>query len=1086
MFHRLISLLCLFIICLNSRAQISPVPGGNRIADPVLNRIQMDAAYAPFFNGHDRGFSSRGARSGTAARRQQAPAQRVNSLSDFIQRTNSICYDTSSRFFLDNDSLIFYVQHPVRARDGNLFICGQYTNYTDGNGGGFVMKCDNNGNLIWDRLYDSADAVNMHYFNFHHTLELQDGSILLAGYTNNEVNGNDDLVLIRTNANGAVIWNKRFYSRFWTNGNGSADYFYFQEVKQDPFTGDIYFIGPHWTDGKALVKVDLNTGNILWSNAYPWSNLGHTSFDWPFGIDIRANEIRYWGRNYTNLYTYITVIRVNKQTGDTISTRIFNCTDTNYYRLEFLVPDKMTVLNNGHTLLSGGVYGSFIYNWDGVYPLFQGAIAEFDDNLNFVKATVYRSPVESNIYNTRVTVFPDGSGTLSYLTVYSGYSGTGYFSQLQDGQIIKRRVQTFNNNGYPFETTPLKLPDGGDISVRMMGDSVNNNARIEFLKRHASDTASACLGFDDTLTFAEPVHYAPLHVGLGIIPRDVFLEHPAKILRMTSYASTLAPGCFQVSHCDTIWLSASPTVACPGMPVTVRIHKNSACGTEVPLQYDTAGVASVVRVNDSTYTFTFNTTWTNYIKASLQGCTLHRDSVQLNILAAPPGLNLGPDTVICPSNTIVLRAGRGFATYLWQDGSTDSLFTVTQPGQYYVTVTNACGGSFSDTVNVAPHPPIPFSIGPDRTKCNNDTIQLNATAGFLNYSWSPAYNISSTTTQNVVVNPSIDTVYRVRAEKTPGCFAYDTVRITVYQSPPVNLGADRSICTGDSLLLDAGPGFVQYNWNTGPTTQQLIVKTAGQYQLTATTSQGCISRDTFRLISVYALPVVTLNPDTSLCIGSSRVLDAGAGYISYAWNTGAGTRTISVNGTGIYGVNVIDPNGCKGSDTTIINKLLPLPAGFLFADTAICSFGSIELTANSSFSRYNWSTGSTSSVISITQPGTYWLDATDRSNCTGRDSVIVNPKQCLTGLYVPSGFTPNGDGKNDLLKPFLFGNIKQYEFRVFNRWGETVFVTKDPTAGWNGTWKGIVQDGNVFIWTCRYQLEGEEVKTSRGTVVLIR
>ena len=100
--------------------------------------------------------------------------------------------------------------------------------------------------------------------------------------------------------------------------------------------------------------------------------------------------------------------------------------------------------------------------------------------------------------------------------------------------------------------------------------------------------------------------------------------------------------------------------------------------------------------------------------------------------------------------------------------------------------------------------------------------------------------------------------------------------------------------------------------------------------------------------------------------------------------------------------------------------------------------------------------------------------------------MIVNPKKCMKGLYVTSGFNTNGDGKNDVLKPFLFGNVKKYEFRIFNRWGETVFATKDLNAGWNGLYKGVPQDANVFIWSCRYQLEGEEEKTGRGTVVLIR
>lgn len=239
------------------------------------------------------------------------------------------------------------------------------------------------------------------------------------------------------------------------------------------------------------------------------------------------------------------------------------------------------------------------------------------------------------------------------------------------------------------------------------------------------------------------------------------------------------------------------------------------------------------------------------------------------------------------------------------------------------------------------------------------------------------------------------------------------------------------------------------------------------------------------IMTLHPDPVVQLDKQTGLCSGTSRMLDAG-NFSGYAWNTGANSRTITVNTTGMYAVTVTDANGCKGADTTYINQLYPTPSLFLPADTAICAYGSILLQPDRSYPNYQWNTGARTATLTISQPGTYWLDVTDANNCTGRDSVIVKPKECLKGLYVPSGFTPNGDGKNDVIKPFLFGNIKQYEFRVFNRWGETVFVTKDPNAGWNGLYKGMPQDAAVFIWTCRYQLEGEVLKTAKGMVTLIR
>ncbi|HMK24840.1 MAG TPA: T9SS type B sorting domain-containing protein [Chitinophagaceae bacterium] len=90
------------------------------------------------------------------------------------------------------------------------------------------------------------------------------------------------------------------------------------------------------------------------------------------------------------------------------------------------------------------------------------------------------------------------------------------------------------------------------------------------------------------------------------------------------------------------------------------------------------------------------------------------------------------------------------------------------------------------------------------------------------------------------------------------------------------------------------------------------------------------------------------------------------------------------------------------------------------------------------------------------------------------------------GLYVPTAFTPNADGKNDNFKPSIFGNVLQYQFAVYSRWGEIVFSTNKIDEGWNGSFNGHRQDANIFVWYCIYQLEGEDVKRKKGTVALIR
>lgn len=123
------------------------------------------------------------------------------------------------------------------------------------------------------------------------------------------------------------------------------------------------------------------------------------------------------------------------------------------------------------------------------------------------------------------------------------------------------------------------------------------------------------------------------------------------------------------------------------------------------------------------------------------------------------------------------------------------------------------------------------------------------------------------------------------------------------------------------------------------------------------------------------------------------------------------------------------------------------PAAFLGADTTICSYGELLIHPSSSFNSYLWSSGAAASSMAVTQPGVYWLEVEDDNHCSRRDTIVVMQKDCMEGLYVPTAFTPNGDGNNDIFRPILFGDFRQYHFTVYNRWGEKGFESSIPGEG---------------------------------------
>jgi hypothetical protein len=198
------------------------------------------------------------------------------------------------------------------------------------------------------------------------------------------------------------------------------------------------------------------------------------------------------------------------------------------------------------------------------------------------------------------------------------------------------------------------------------------------------------------------------------------------------------------------------------------------------------------------------------------------DSIAVDIQSSAQAPTLEADTTLCSGDTIVLRPGSVYTSYLWQDGTSDSTYTVTTAGLYSVAVTDACGNIYNASTQVVPAN-FPFTLGPALTKCNADSVTLKATGGFINYQWSiSGIGQPALTDSTITVDPFQTTTYAVAADKWAGCAVNAAVQVTVQTSPLIQLGMDTSFCSGASRLLDAGPGFSTYAWTTGQTSPPFI------------------------------------------------------------------------------------------------------------------------------------------------------------------------------------------------------------------------------------------------------------------------
>ena len=375
--------------------------------------------------------------------------------------------------------------------------------------------------------------------------------------------------------------------------------------------------------------------------------------------------------------------------------------------------------------------------------------------------------------------------------------------------------------------------------------------------------------------------------------------------------------------------------------------------------------------------------------------------------------------------------------------------------------------------------PETINLGNDTTLCTGNQLILNAKSGFRNYLWqNNAVDSNFTVTQ-----PG---TYFVTASDYCNTIFSDTIHITYNQASAITLGNDTSICNNKPIVLNAGPNFISYLWNTGETTPFITVNNTGNYWVTATNNYGCQSKDTLKIIAVSPSPALLLKKQTTLCLNQNNTLNVGSGYTSYLWQNGATDSSIVVTRPGVYTITVSNNYNCFASDSVKIVKIALPPGNFLDSALAICSDDTISIIPHTIFKEYLWSTGSTNNILSIHQPGKYWLMVKDKNSCTGTDTISIFLKDCSPHFYIPNAFTPNSDGRNDTFKPIVSGRIEEYEFKIYNRYGQLVFSTQSSTIGWDGTVKSTTQNSGVFAWHCRYKIKNEAVKFIKGTVLLIR
>lgn len=266
-----------------------------------------------------------------------------------------------------------------------------------------------------------------------------------------------------------------------------------------------------------------------------------------------------------------------------------------------------------------------------------------------------------------------------------------------------------------------------------------------------------------------------------------------------------------------------------------------------------------------------------------------------------------------------------------------------------------------------------------------------------------------------------------------------------------------------------------------------IYTESGEYTDTLINRFGCDSIVTSYLY-VHSISV-DLGPDQEYCSKAyvPVTLDAGEAA-SYEWQDGSGNRTFIVNEEGgDFSVKVFDEYGCSDSDDVTVN-IIPNPEVYITQDpTDFCLEYRATLTAHSSEPdvTYLWNTHESSESINVTSQGTYSVEA-DNQGCKGM--AFIKIPICPCEVWIPNAFTPNNDGLNDIFIPQIENALSSYHLYIYNRWGEQIFYTDDPTLGWDGTVKGQLVPAGVYqyvvSYTCASTPDADQMK--HGSITVIR
>ncbi len=764
------------------------------------------------------------------------------------------------------------------------------------------------------------------------------------------------------------------------------------------------------------------------------------------------------------------------------------CYQVGYYEVEVQLPAselgytityqrccRIAGINNisGNSNNIGATYSAVI---PGNIPL---ATAPENNSARFVGAdTVVICEGNPFVYNFGAT---DGDGDSLTYTFCSAFRGgsTGNATPIPPSSP-------------PYQTIPYRSPYGASAP---MGNNVNINPQTGMISGVAPDQG----------IYVITVCVTEYRNGVPIATQRKDLQ--MKVADCTLAAASLRP----------------EYISCDGFTLTYFNLSNSPLINSYFWDFGVTGLTNDTS-NLARPTFTYADTGVYQMKLVTNRGQLCSDSTTALVKVFPgfvPGFTSNGICVTKPTTfTDTTKTVYGFVdSWKWDFGEssvnndTSRLQnpSYTYPGlgtkiaRLIVTNSKGCIDTAYKEVSIIDRPPIAM-LPRDTLICIPDAVQLTAVSSGV-YSWSPLTNIVNANTASPTVSPTTTTWYFVDVDEQ-GCKNRDSVLVRVVDHVTLNAIGDTTICLNDAAQLDAITDGLRFEWEPSafindPTLRNPLATPVDTTTFRVTARIGSCSASDEMIVRTVPYPLARAGNDQVICFNSSAQLQADYKGISISWSPSFSLNNPQIPNpvaspfrTTEYVVTVFDNAGCpKPGRDTILVTVLPKVNAFAGRDTSVIVDQPLHFNASGGVA-YSWTPPTGLSATDIANPvGIYSSEidsvrykvyVTDEAGCTDSTTLRVKVYKTAPQVFVPTAFTPNGDGLNDVIRPIAVGIQQIKYFRIYNRWGQMVFSTTTNEEGWDGRIGGKPQATNTYVWLVEAVDFLGNSFFRKGTVTLIR